>query len=96
MALQSRMRQQAEDEIIHLKATLQEVQKDQKELEQRVRESESDVDHYRRIVMRYCEGLNKVLPVLEELRPELPLGNHHDMSFAVMSNESLQFSQHQW
>jgi hypothetical protein len=93
--LQSQMRQQAEEEVIHLKAILQKAQRDREELEQRFHESRSEVNHFRRIAIRCYDGVSKIWPVLEEMKPEPPLQNH-DLSFAVMSSESSQFSMSQW
>jgi hypothetical protein len=87
------MRQRAEDEVSQLKAILQEHQTGREELEQLVQQWQSVACHSQTRLLKFCDGVGKVLPVLEEMRPELLMES--DMSLVVMPNQSSPFPQHQ-
>jgi hypothetical protein len=61
------LRQEAEEEVLQLKAALQDMQRRADELEDRIQKSTSEADHFRRSALRFQEGLRKILPVLEEI-----------------------------
>lgn len=62
-----KLRQQAEEELSQLTGSNQQLQLE-------AQNSEITVEHFRNSVLKYTHGLNKILPLIEELKAEMPLG----------------------
>jgi hypothetical protein len=65
------MRQQAEDEVSQMRAILQKLQTRQEELEQLAQELQSVAYNSQTRLLKCYDRVGRVLPVLEEMRPEL-------------------------
>jgi chromosome segregation ATPase len=89
------MRQQAEDEVSQLKSTLQGLQTRREELEQLVQQLQSVAHLFEMRLLKCYDGLGKILPVLEEMRPELLMGTDN-MSLTAMPSQLSLFSPHQF
>lgn len=70
------MRQQAEDKVIELQTTLQAVQSGRVEMEQRLHALELEAEYFRKSAIKCYEGINRILPMLEGMKPELFPPNH--------------------
>jgi hypothetical protein len=65
-AVESKLRQHAEEEISQLIGSNQQLQLE-------AQNSETTAEYFRNSILKYTHGLNKILPLLEELKTEMPL-----------------------
>jgi hypothetical protein len=67
-AAESKLRQHAEEEVSRLRGSNQQLQLE-------AHNSEITAEYFRNSILKYTHGLNKILPLLEELKTEMPLGS---------------------
>ena len=66
-AAELKIRQHAEEEVSQLRDSNQQLQLD-------AQNSETTAEYFRNSVLKYTHVLNKILPLLEELKTEMPMG----------------------
>jgi hypothetical protein len=67
-AAESKLRQQAEKEVSQLRGFNQQLQLE-------AQNNEITAEYFRNSILKYSHGLNKILPLIEELKTEMPLGS---------------------
>jgi hypothetical protein len=67
-AAELKLRQQVEEEVSQLRGSNQQLQLE-------AQNSEITAENFRNSVLKYTHSLSKILPLIEELKTEMPLGD---------------------